>query len=162
MTTDTTPSPPPPPMKRSLRWLLILSLGLNLLVAGVVAGGLVRGGFGGRPPAVELALGPFARALSPEDRRAIAGDLLGRADLRDMRRSAREADVAALAAALRADPFDPAAVSAALAAQRDKLGRLEAAVEAALLARFTAMTPADRAALADRIAAEAGHHHGGD
>jgi uncharacterized membrane protein len=150
-------------MRRGLRWLLIASLGLNLLVAGVVVGEMVSGPMGRRGPSVELALGPFARALAPEDRRAIARDLLDRADLRDLRRTERQEDMTALAAALRADPFEREAVAALMQAQRDKVRTLEAEVEAALLDRLVAMTPEERAGFADRIEAEAGRGmHRGD
>lgn len=151
------PAPPAAPVRRGLRWLLIASLGVNLLVAGVVVGNLASGPMGRREPSVELALGPFARALDPADRRAIARDLLERADLRDLRRAERQADLTALAAILRTEPFDREAVAAMMQAQREKVRTLEAEVEAALLDRLVAMTQAERAAFADRIEAEAGH-----
>lgn len=158
MTETPPPASPPPataPLSRGLRILLVVSLALNLLVAGLVAGRLFHGHpGGGHPMAVDLPLGPFARALSPEDRRAIGRDLLGDPALRDMRRSLREADLATLAAALRAEPFDRAAAAAVIAAQSQKLRALEDAVEEALLARFAAMTAEERAALADRLMAE--------
>jgi uncharacterized membrane protein len=146
-----------PGMSRGVRWLLIASLGLNLLVAGVVVGNMVAGPMGGRPPAVELALGPFARALEPQDRRAIARDLFDRADLRGMGRNERRADLAELAAALRAEPFDRDAVSAIMVRQRDKVRGLETAVEGAVLDRLAAMTAEERAGFAERLEAEIGH-----
>jgi uncharacterized membrane protein len=151
-----TTTPPPAPMTRGLRILLVVSLALNLLVAGLVIGRLLDGRpDGGRPMAVDLPLGPFARALSPEDRRMIGRDLLGDPALRDMRRSVREADLAALAAVLRAEPFDSAAAAAVISGQSQKMRALEQAVEEALLARFAVMTPAERGALADRLMGEA-------
>ena len=75
------------PMKRSLRWLLVGSLALNLLVVGVVAGALLTGGPHGashtdegdrgdarRDPRLR-AMGnvPFVMALGPDDRSAPAG-----------------------------------------------------------------------------------------
>lgn len=151
----TPPTPPQAGMSRGLRVLLVVSLALNLAVAGLVVGRLVHGHpGGGRPMAVDLPLGPFARALSPEDRRAIGRDLLGDPALRDMRQSLREADIAALAEALRAEPFDSAAAAAVIARQSAKLRALEQAVEEALLSRFATMSAAERAALADRLVAE--------
>ncbi len=156
------PLPPPAPMRRGLRWLLMVSLGLNLLVAVWWWVAWYPGPWGGGGRLSNWRWGPFARALAPEDRRAIAQDLLDRADLRDLRRTERQADMTALAAALRAEPFDREAVAALMQAQRDKVRTLEAEVEAALLDRLVAMTAEERSGFADRIEAEAsrGMHRG--
>jgi uncharacterized membrane protein len=146
-------------MRTGVRVLLIVSLAINLLVAGVIAGGLIMGPMGGRPPGVDLTLGPFARALAPDDRRAIARDLMERADLGPMRRSERQADLAELAAALRADPFDSAALAEIMARQRARVRSLEGAVEAAVLERLSAMTAEERAGVADRLEREMDHRH---
>jgi uncharacterized membrane protein len=148
-------------MRRGLRWLLIASLGLNLLVVGVVVGHVVSGPPGGRP-SVEIALGPFARALSPDDRRAILRGLMDRADTGEMRRADRAADLGRLAAALRAEPFDRDAVAALMAEQRDKVRGLETAVEEAVLDRLATMTAEERAGFADRLESEIGRGDGRD
>ena len=156
---DLTPSPPSSPPRpgllRGLRWLLVLSLALNLLVAGLVVGALARhGGPGGRPRPAELSLGPFARALEPEDRREILRSLGGRADLRPPGRVDRAALFAEVVAALRAEPFDHARAAAALAEQSERVAEVERAVQEALLARLAAMTAEERAAFADRLETE--------
>lgn len=135
------------------RVALVLSLALNLAVAGIVAGAVLRGHRDGPPRGFDLAVGPVARALSEVDRRAVMRDLMDRRDLRDDRRD-DSAAAAPVLAAVRADPFDPAALSAALDGMRGRARDLEAAAEAALVARVAAMTPAERAAFADRLAQE--------
>jgi uncharacterized membrane protein len=144
---------------RGWRIVLAVSLALNLAVAGLVAGAALRNAGlipGFAPPAArDPGLGPFAPALSPEDRMALrrafaaerAGVISGlRAD---------RADRAALLAALRAEPYDPAAVAALTARmaerQRDRAGIGQRLVEE----RLAAMTPEARRAFADRL--EAAH-----
>ena len=152
------------PMRRSIRFLLIGSLALNLLVMGLVGGALVNGPDGFRVPrGVDLALGPIVQALSPEDRDAIRAELRIREALRLRPRRDRDALISALLVALRADTFDPVAVEAALNVPRDRALAVQQAAQQALLARFTAMTPAARLAFADRLAEQMGHgeDHGG-
>jgi uncharacterized membrane protein len=145
---------------RGLKIALALSLGLNLLIAGVVIGTLIGGA--GRPPGEvrDLGFGPFAEALSPEDRAALRQAFLAEApDLRGMRRAMRS-DMAGLLAALRADPFDPAALRAALDAQDARAqGRLDLG-KRLLADRLIALTPAERAAFADRLQAAMTHGRG--
>lgn len=161
-------SPPPPPRPtaagspRWMRGLLVASLALNLLILGLVAGAVLhKGPRGPHPRPGEIALGPVAQALAPADRAAILRDLRGREDLRIFGPRERAAAFAGLGAALRADPFDAAAVEAALLAQTERLDRAEAAVRAVLLERFAAMDAAERAAFADRLAEEAAKGPGG-
>lgn len=106
------PAPIPPRSPLWMRIALALSLAVNLSVAGVVAGALIR-------PAPERAaavarsagLGPWGPAFAREDRAALrrADQRTRRMDQAELARTAR-ADRAAIAAALRADPFDPEAV----------------------------------------------------
>ena len=145
----------PPRLPRSLRWLLILSLGLNLLVLGLLIGALAGPGRDGRHPRpAELSLGPVARALEPEDRREVLQALHGHPDLRPLRREDRTAAFAEVGAAVRAEPFDRPRAAAALAEQSDRVAQVERAVQEALLARLAAMTAEGRAAFADRLEAE--------
>ncbi len=137
---------------RGIRIALAVSLAVNLAVAGVV-GGTLLGGWGGPPnPMIrDIGFGPFTAALSPQDR-----DALGRAfrdqapDMRGMRREMR-AEVGQMLQALRADPFDKAALMTAIAAQ-DARGKARLELGQRLLAeRLIAMSPAERAAFADRL-----------
>lgn len=162
MAADTPPpgaSPPvaPPPVapvgNRGLRIALALSVALNLAVVGVVAGALWRAGGDGRPSAAlrDLGFGPFAAALTDEDRRALRRDFLRRApDLRAARAEMR-AEMTEVLAVLRADPFAPDRLRQALdqatarTADRMALGR------GLLFDHIAAMTPEARRAFADRL-----------
>ena len=129
----------------------------KLSLAGLLIGDALSGGGPGRGPRpAELALGPLARALDPEDRRAILQDLRGDPGLGPLGREERAADLAGMAAALRTEPFDEAAAGAALAAGAERLASAEAAVREALIARLAAMPPEARRAVADRIESERG------
>jgi uncharacterized membrane protein len=157
-----TPSDPVAP-RSWLRWALVLSLGLNLLVAGLLAGAWLRGG----PPGERFrdpGFGPFAAALSDDDRRA-----LRRAFVRHMpemreNRMALRADMQDVLAALRADPFDAAALDAAMDAAMSRLAGRIAVGQDLLAERIAAMDPAERAAFADRLEAalQRGPRHGPD
>lgn len=144
-------------MRPSKLWraVLVVSLGLNLAVAGMIGGAIVSGRFGDGPPMrVDLGLGPFARALDDADRRAIGRDLR---QMRDLRSDDLHAPMTEMIAALRADPFDPARLQAAMAAQAARLNAVQGRAQAALLARVDAMQSAQRAALADRLEHELRH-----
>ncbi len=137
---------------RGVRLLLVASLALNLLVAGLVLGdALAGGGPGGPPRRVEMSLGPLARALDEEDRRAILEDLRARPEVAPLGRGPHGADLAAIRAALRAEPFDPDRARAAFAEQARAVAAAQGAAQEALLARLAAMSPAERAAVAERL-----------
>lgn len=133
-----------------VRVLLVLSLAGNVLVLGTLAGAFVFDRRAGdRGP--DVGLGPFSAAFGPDDRKALRDAFLTRTpDLRDVRQAER-AEIQAIVAAIRTEPFDPAAVTAALdvlqsrVAQRIEIGR-ELIVE-----RLSAMDAAGRAAFADRL-----------
>ena len=107
-----TVDPVAPASPRWMRLLLLASLALNLLIAGTGVGMILRGG----PPPVavrDLGFGPFAAALSPEDRAALRRDWAARSGAKgDGRRALRE-DIRALLDTLRADPFDADSASRA-------------------------------------------------
>jgi uncharacterized membrane protein len=154
--TQTGPKAPPPPAKAG-RWvkiLLAVSLALNLAVVGVVAGAALkaRNFDGGRPPDIrELNFGPFTGALSRPQRRALLqGFVADQPPLREMRSLIR-AEYQLVLDAVRAQPFDPIALQAALAGQsRSTIARLDAGRKA-LEGVIIAMSPEDRAAYADRL-----------
>jgi len=136
---------PKPRLSLTLRVVFALSLGLNLLVAGVVAGAWWRGA----PHDGPRAGGPAALylALPREERRALRAELRGTIDRDSLHLRAP------LMAALRADPFDPGALAATLAAQSDALAQAQTRMRALWLDRIAAMSPAERAAYADRLQA---------
>lgn len=147
---DETPAPPSRP-GRGLRIALAVSLALNLAVAGVVVGAVVHGPPG--PPAMvrDLGFGPFAAALTEGDRRALRDAFLARRpDLRVARRAMRE-DLAAMSAALRADPFRPEDVRAAMDRGALRTAELLAVGRTLLIDHVLALTPEARRAMADRL-----------
>ncbi|MCU9847771.1 periplasmic heavy metal sensor [Defluviimonas sp. WL0024] len=137
-----------------LKWALIASLGLNFFVVAVIAGSVAghhRGGGHWRPH--DVGFGPFTEALSREDRAALRDAFLAaRPDFRDMRREAR-GDFERLVASLRAEPWDPAAVSAAMAAQGARTAQRLELGQRLLVERISQMSPEARHKLADRIEA---------
>lgn len=137
---------------KGLRIALAVSVTLNLVVAGLVAGAVLRG-----PPEGhdlrdrEVTFGPFAEAMRPQDRRALRAEMVRRApDLREMRAQMR-GDIGKVAAALRAQPFDPAALAAVLEAQEARLNSQLSVGVAALRDFLVALPEADRLAFADRL-----------
>jgi uncharacterized membrane protein len=157
----TAPTPPPvtvPTTTRGVKIALALSLALNLGVAGLAAGAWLRDGPQRGMPR-DMTFGPFSEALDDADRRAIRRALLDRVgEFRNQREAAR-AEFETLLVALRADPFVPEALKAALAAlearnaERLELGRT------LIETRLIAMSPEERAAFADRL--EKGLRRGG-
>ncbi len=146
---------------RGVRIALAASVALNLLVAGVVAGAVLReGGPHGRMTGA-VDFGPFTDALSREDRDALRAAFLDRMpQMRDMRREML-AEFGAVLGALRAEPFDPAALRGVMEAQSDRMGARLRIGQDLLLERLTHMTPGARAAFADRLEERLRHGPGG-
>lgn len=154
MTDATTPpaSPTPPAATgRGVKIALAVSVALNLAVAGVVAGAWLSddGPRSGMPR--DVGFGPFSEALSPQDRRALRKALFDRAPEFRAGREAARAEFETLLAALRADPFDPAALTTALSAvEARNADRLELG-RSLIETRIVQMSEADRLAFADRL-----------
>jgi uncharacterized membrane protein len=131
---------------RIWRIVLVVSLALNLAVVGMIGGALVSGRFGAHSsPRIDFGVGPVARAFSDDEKRAIAREL--RAD-----RSLRGDDFRGqMAAALRADPYDPAVTQALIEDQSARLSQVQARARMAVLDRIAAMSPDRRRAFADRL-----------
>ena len=153
------------PVSRWVRVLLVGSLILNLLFIGSVAGmafghwGRGDGPFAGRQGGPDPGFGPFSDALTREDRQALKRELARKVpDMRRMR-DEMDGDLATVAATLRSETFDEAALRAALAQMR---GRFQARMDIGadlLVGRLAQMSPAERRAFADRL--EEGPRHGG-
>ncbi len=158
----TPPPPPPSPVvpraSRGLKIALILSVALNLAIAGLVLGAWLGDGPRKGMPR-ELSFGPFSDALSDKDRRALRKGLQDRAGEFRTSREGSRAEFETLLSTLRADPFDPAAMTAALVAietrnaERLELGR------SLIETRLVEMSTAERQAFADRL--EKGLRRGG-
>lgn len=139
-------------MKGWVKAIFVLSVTLNLLVAGVVVGGfLATERHPPRPSVGDVTLGPLGDAFSREDR-----DAMRRAAERsgtdfEMMRSAFRNDMDRLIAALSTDPWDEAAVRDELAAMRARTLRRMELGEQVMLDRLETMTSEDRRAYAERL-----------
>lgn len=154
MTTET-----PASARKPRRWLwpvLLVSVALNLAIAGAVAGALLspdgprKGGEDQR--AIRGVLGePFFRALPKDDRRAMVRDIVGNRDTFREGREALRDRVANFLEALRAETFDRTEAKRLLGEQRQAAIRRQTLGEDLLLDRLEAMTPAERSAYADAL-----------
>ncbi len=144
---------------RGTRIALIASLTLNLLILGVIAGSMIGHHRYRTAGAVrDIGFSPFTGALDREDRTALRGAFMAAMpDARDRRQAARQ-DFARLADALRAEPWDRAVVGALLARHGQRTAERLELGHRLLIERIEAMSPAARAAFADRI--EAGLRRG--
>lgn len=151
---DAPKTPPRAPMRGWIKVLLFTSLAVNVAVAGLAIGAVLRHGdmVGHRADRAGPFGGPYTSALSREDRRAIWQQMRGmQGEGRPSREDIR-AEFAAVVQALRADPYDPGLVRAIVGRQFDAGIARQQAGQALLLERIDAMSPAERAAFADRLA----------
>jgi uncharacterized membrane protein len=134
-----------------LRIVLVASLALNVAVIGAVSGlALSSNSKGTMPQRMSFEFGLIGRVLEREDRRAISENMR-RDGPRPLSRNAMRAQVGEIAQALRADPFDPVMLSGLIGDMRDRSAGVQRNAQAAFIAHLTAMTPAKRAALADKL-----------
>jgi len=139
---------------RTALWVkvaLAVSLTLNLLVVGFLAGTVARhGGAGpGTAPALNAFGRPYMVALSKEDRQSLRQLLRAGGALPD-RRQRRDAGAEVLAQ-LRAQPFDIAALEEAVRQQADISLSVQRRVQAAWLQTVSEMTDAQRQTYADDV-----------
>jgi uncharacterized membrane protein len=149
-----TPAPRGTGTGRAVRVVLVISLALNLLVAGVVIGGAVNGRMPHHFGGFDMSLGPFERALPPEGRRAVREDMRSRLADRPRLTRGTAGDAAQFIEALRTETFDRTAVEEIFDAHRDHAVRGMRAGQEALLARLEAMSYEERQAFADRLSRE--------
>lgn len=137
---------------KRLKVALFVSLALNLLLVGLIVGAMAAGHRqGGRMMARDVGFGPLTTALTREDRGALRQSFVQANPGRDADRAAMASDFSAMVAALKRDPWDQAAVMAALTRQgaRSQV-RFEQGRDI-LLAHIAKMTAAERSAFATRI-----------
>lgn len=142
---------------RGLKIVLALSLALNLLVIGVIGGGIFKHG---RSPArmePTSELRALWWALPDEARRDLRGALGpgqdggARPPNREERRARAAERMAQLGAMLRADPFDAEAFAALLEDERDSRAQRIDLAHAAFVARLARLSADERAAMAERL-----------
>lgn len=130
---------------RIWRIVLVGSLALNLLVAGLALGAVL--GPGGPPRGDRLGpAGPVVRALPEADRRAVLDEL--RRDRPPEARGDRRDRFDELLGAIAAEPFDPARVGALLARERKRGGARLERIEGAVIERLDGMDAAGRSRFA--------------
>ncbi len=137
--------------KRGLKWLLIGSLALNMVLIGLIGGAGLKSRQGSAR--MDVGIGPITQFLTPDDRKAIGKSLRGRNDGRGPNRRDDKAFSEALVNALRADPFDRGAAEAAISQRRERGRNAGELVEAAFLDRLAEMSLDAREILAKRIEA---------
>ncbi len=152
-----TPKPQPKTSGKWVRIVLFVSLAANLLIVGIVAGAVLRGGpdrpdrAGGPPALFDLGKGPIGRALSQHSRRLIGRELGGRShDLRANREEVR-AQYETLLNALRNTPFDPTIVDNIISDQQIKLLARQDIGKNLLITHVANMTAQQRREYADRL-----------
>ena len=143
-----------PGPSRMWRIVLGVSLALNLLFVGLVAGAALRPdgkghGPGKRGDRIGGFGAPFMRALPREDRREIFRSLREEGGVMD--RAGRQAAVERMITALRETPFDPSVPEAILRSQVERNLNVQGRIQALWLRRIGMMSDADRAAYADRL-----------
>ncbi|MEL6838833.1 MAG: periplasmic heavy metal sensor [Pseudomonadota bacterium] len=145
---DQSPSRP----SRLWRVILVISLALNLAVAGLFVGAVASGRWKDGPPAhFEIGLGPVGRALAPDERRDIRRALIRQRALRDLNLRGGMSDIVA---ALQTEPFDAAVMQDVMTAQMERTTDLQQIVQTTLLAVIDDMTPERRAAFAEQLLQE--------
>lgn len=142
-------------MRPGLRWLLICSLGLNLVVAGL-AGGAILGAkrMENRPHRDIDLVAAYTRALDGKDRREIGRSLRDHYRGKGSKIGARQTSFDAMLEALKASPFEIEAVRKILDKQAGAAVERRSFVQAVWLERIEAMSEAERSAYADRIVDE--------
>lgn len=153
----------PTPALRASRWTriaLVISLALNLAVIGVAAGTLLRpepepkrGNKDGRI-AREFGLGPFARALTKEDRAIIRGQIGKTRGNYKANRGKLRAILTETFDVIRAPELDVARLEALFAAQRDIIGSAQITGQKLLIERLKSMSAKERSAFAERAEAD--------
>jgi uncharacterized membrane protein len=142
----------PGPTPRGVKIALAISVAINLGVAGLVAGMALHGGPGhGDRMGRDLGFGPFDAVFSPQDRTVLRQTIAGKmGDFRQMRQQ-MQGDMAAILSALRANPYDAAAVATAFDLQAQHLTDRVSLGNAVVRDYIMALPGADRLALADRL-----------
>lgn len=140
--------------QRRMRWVIGLSLALNLVFIGVFAGAALRfqrdgGAARASAPPIQSYGAPLARSLPREARREL---IMGMRKMPGMpNRRERRALYQEMLTALRANPFDAAQVEAIFARQGDVAQKVQTFATGRWLSLVSEMTPAERLVVADRL-----------
>ncbi len=145
--------------RKWVKAVFALSLTMNLLVIGLVAGARFgewrEHGFDPRGPERgmirELGFGPLAAALPPKDRRAIGNAFRKEhGNFRD-NRAAFKRDLDTMFAILQTEPFDAAALASVMQGQRQRVFEIGETLQRLVIERISLMSPEERSRLADDL-----------
>ncbi|MCC5986938.1 MAG: periplasmic heavy metal sensor [Pararhodobacter sp.] len=140
---------PPQRKGRGLRMALVVSLALNLLLAGFLAGGALRAWQAPAQPAM-VEMRALWQVLPGETRQALRSEFRGRERAEQGMRGQVDTSPS-LPGLLRADPFDADAFVVALANVRDNRAERAERAERALAQHLEALPVTERAAIAERL-----------
>lgn len=137
----------PARIPRWVKFLLVASLAINLLVIGLAAGAAWRFSRNGPPDVVRGGFA-FVAALEKKDRRAMLSQLRNAG--RDARQVGRE-DMREILDLLRAENVDAAALDTLMSAQVARGHKVQNEVKAAILDQIGRMDASERLVYADRL-----------
>lgn len=144
-----------PRVSWGLKALLGMSLALNLVVVGIVAGGVVRqGGWsekGHRMPALGSFGTPYMQALPRQNRREIMKAMRGQAVVEIPSRKERRAMFFEVLSSLRAVPFERSALETTIQRQSDTSVTIQTTAQKAWVDHVSAMSDNERMAYADAV-----------
>jgi uncharacterized membrane protein len=145
----------PLPVARTSRWLVLGSLALNLFFVGV-AGAMVARNYFSTPTLVAVPdrgvaarIDRLAATLPPPDGEKLRAEFRARSATVEPAREAYRRAQDAARSILRSEPFDVAALRAAMAQTRTARLILDEALNEVVAAATTQMSPTGRAKLAD-------------
>lgn len=149
------PAPPAAPRPGAPLWMrvtLVISLALNLLIAGAVLGGIAghRGRVAAGMPR-DAASAIYLGALPEEGRARLTEHFRRTAPPLSERRAAFRSELAATLELLRAEPFDAEAFAARISHQRSLMDERAQAGDALFVDLLARATPEERRAYADRL-----------
>ncbi len=138
---------------RLVRYCLVVSLALNLLVVGIFVGAIAghdRRSHGWNPAGMSVR--PLINAL-PDAERSVLIDRLREASKSEAGDAGTviRRNVELLASAIEADPYDAEAVLSAFQKQRETFGRLGEKGHSAIVDVISELSPEDRVSLAETL-----------
>lgn len=141
---------------RWIRIALFVSVAANLLIVGAVAGALLRNdGRHGRPAdigaGVNTGLGPYAQALTREQRKALSQAIAGKSGPLGDNAKALRAQVRRILDILRDSDFTPGALQTELQEAQARLTERQAIALAVVVEQISQMSAEERAGFADRL-----------
>lgn len=141
------------PTRRWIKVLLFVSLAVNVAVAGLALGAVLRQDEARdhRATRMDRMGAPYTFALSRDDRRAIWQEMRAMRDDGQPDRQQIHAEYDAVVEALRSEPFDFALLQDIVTRQFEAGIARQQTANALLLARIETMDAAERAAYADRL-----------